>query len=126
MRDRWLLPILRELLPTDSLQSLESKSGASYWQRAVDEALLTDEAIIHALSMRTGFGIATGLLVSSQARDKVPERLARRFEILPLALSDSVLDIATASPYDLDCEKTLAFATGRTVRMSLAPPHRIL
>ncbi len=76
--------------------------------------------------MRTGFGIATGLLVSSQARDKVPERLARRFEILPLALSDSVLDIATASPYDLDCEKTLAFATGRMVRMSLAAPHRIL
>lgn len=125
-RDRWLLPILRELLSTDSLQSLEAKSGASYWQRVVDEALLTDEAIIHALSMRTGFGIATGLLVSSQARDKVPERLARRFEILPLAVSDSVLDIATASPYDLDCEKTLAFATGRTVRMSLAPPHRIL
>jgi type II secretory ATPase GspE/PulE/Tfp pilus assembly ATPase PilB-like protein/8-oxo-dGTP pyrophosphatase MutT (NUDIX family) len=56
----------------------------------------------------------------------VSEWLARRFEILPLAVSDSILDIATSNPYDIDCEKTLAFATRRRVRMSLAPPNRIL
>src|SRR5205823_9035236 len=72
------------------------------------------------------FRIATDLLVSSEACERVPEKLARRFAILPLSMSESVLDIATANPYDLDCEKVLAFATGRTVRMSLAPPDRIM
>ncbi|HMH25181.1 MAG TPA: ATPase, T2SS/T4P/T4SS family, partial [Gemmatimonadaceae bacterium] len=92
----------------------------------MDEGLTTDDHILEALSVRARVGIANGLLVSSQARDKVTEWLARRFEILPLSVSDSILDIATSNPYDIDCEKTLAFATGRTVRMSLAPPSRIL
>jgi type II secretory ATPase GspE/PulE/Tfp pilus assembly ATPase PilB-like protein/8-oxo-dGTP pyrophosphatase MutT (NUDIX family) len=114
------------MLPSASLNSIESKVGDSYWRAAVAEGLITDNEIIEALSVRARVGIANGLLVSSQARDKVTEWLARRFEILPLSVSDSILDIATSNPYDIDCEKTLAFATGRTVRMSLAPPSRIL
>ena len=124
--DKWLLPILREILPSTSLGAIESKVGDSYWRAAVDEGLTTDDEILEALSVRARVGIANGLLVSSQARDKVTEWLARRFEILPLSVSDSILDIATSNPYDIDCEKTLAFATGRTVRMSLAPRDRIL
>ncbi|HXI99019.1 MAG TPA: GspE/PulE family protein, partial [Gemmatimonadaceae bacterium] len=124
--DNWLLPTLREMLPSTSLATVESKVGDSYWRAAVDEGLTTDDEILEALSARARVGIANGLLVSSDARDKVTEWLARRFEILPLSVSDSILDIATSNPYDIDCEKTLAFATGRTVRMSLAPPGRIL
>jgi len=114
------------MLPSASVDSIESKVGDSYWRAAVDEGLITNDEILEALSARARVGVANGLLVSSQARDKVTEWLARRFEILPLAVSDSILDIATSNPYDIDCEKTLAFATGRTVRMSLAPPNRIL
>jgi len=124
--DRWLLPLLRELLPATSVDSIESKIGVSHWRAAVDEGLITDDEILVALSERARVGIAKGLLVSSQAREKVPEWLARRFEILPLAISHSTLDIATSNPYDIDCEKTLAFATRRSVRMSLAPPDLIL
>jgi type II secretory ATPase GspE/PulE/Tfp pilus assembly ATPase PilB-like protein/8-oxo-dGTP pyrophosphatase MutT (NUDIX family) len=123
--DRWLVPILTDILPQRSLQALQPAVGSSYWRAVVDKALLTDDEVLEALSARTRFRIATDLLVSSQARDKVPERLARRFGILPLAISESTLDIATSNPYDLDCEKTLAFATARTVRMCLASPDRI-
>ena len=123
--DRWLVPILTEMLPEQALRALEPASGSGYWRAAVDKALLTDDELLEALSARTRFRIASDLLVSSQARDKVPEWLARKFGILPLAISESTLDIATSNPYDLDCEKTLAFATARTVRMCLAPPDRI-
>jgi type II secretory ATPase GspE/PulE/Tfp pilus assembly ATPase PilB-like protein/8-oxo-dGTP pyrophosphatase MutT (NUDIX family) len=123
--DRWLLPVLTDLLPKTSVEPLESTVATSYWRAAVDKGLLTDNEVLEALSARTHFRIATDLLVSSQARDKVPERLARKFGILPLAISESRLDIATSNPYDLDCEKTLAFATSRTVRMCLAAPDRI-
>ena len=123
--DRWLVPVLTELLPQTSLEALEPAEGVSYWETAVEKALLTDEELLNALSARARVRIANDLLVSSQARDKVPERFARRFGIIPLAISESTLDIATSNPYDLDCEMTLAFATARTVRMCLAPPHRI-
>lgn len=123
--DSWLLPFLRELLPKTALELLESRLSESYWQTALTEALLRDEEILEALSLRTHVGVASDLLVSSSALEMVSERLARRFAILPLSVSESTLEIATSNPYDLDCEKTLAFATRRTVRMSLAPPARI-
>ena len=69
--------------------------------------------------------IANVMSVTQAARELVPEQLARKYRILPLAITDSTLDIATADPHDLDCERTLAFATGRTVRMQLASPLRI-
>jgi type II secretory ATPase GspE/PulE/Tfp pilus assembly ATPase PilB-like protein/8-oxo-dGTP pyrophosphatase MutT (NUDIX family) len=124
--DTWLLPILEELLPRESLQALQSAALGSFWRAVIDKGLVTNDAILEALSARTKVRIATDLLVSAQARDRVSEKLARRFAILPLAVSESTLDIATSNPYDLDCEKTLAFATARTVRMYLAPPDRIM
>ncbi|HMI54864.1 MAG TPA: ATPase, T2SS/T4P/T4SS family [Gemmatimonadaceae bacterium] len=124
--DLWLLPTLRELLPETALKDLESQDPDSYWAAATAGGLISDEQILAALAIRTHVRVATALLVSSQARDRVPERFARRFKILPLAISESVLDIATSNPYDLDCEQTLAFATARTVRMSLAPPDSIM
>lgn len=124
--DAWLLPTLREIASESSIQDLEARDPPNYWGAVTAAGIASDDEILRALSTRTHIRIANGLLVSSQARDKVPERLARRFGILPLSVSDSTLDIATSNPYDLDCEKTLAFAAGRTVRMSLAPPDRIL
>jgi type II secretory ATPase GspE/PulE/Tfp pilus assembly ATPase PilB-like protein/8-oxo-dGTP pyrophosphatase MutT (NUDIX family) len=123
--DRWLLPILREILPPRSLHVLESKLEESLWKTALSEALLTDDAILAALSKRARVEIASDLLVSSEARELVPERLARRFRILPISVSGTSLRIATSNPYDLDCEKTLEFATSRKLRMSLAPPAEI-
>ncbi|HEY3114014.1 MAG TPA: ATPase, T2SS/T4P/T4SS family [Gemmatimonadaceae bacterium] len=123
--DTWLYPILKELLPEDLLRALEPGDGRSLWRAVVDGRLLTDHDVLEALSTRTHFRIATDLLVSSQACETVPVWLARKFGILPLAVSESTLDIATSNPYDLDCEKTLSFATARTVRMCLAPPDRI-
>jgi type II secretory ATPase GspE/PulE/Tfp pilus assembly ATPase PilB-like protein/ActR/RegA family two-component response regulator len=55
----------------------------------------------------------------------VSEQVARRYHILPVRITDSYLEVATANPFDLDCEKTLAFATGREVRIQLASPGKI-
>ncbi|MDQ3674853.1 MAG: Flp pilus assembly complex ATPase component TadA [Gemmatimonadota bacterium] len=123
--DSWLITTLRDLLTEAAVKALESRPGSSYWEAAVSEGLVTDEDLLKKLSSRTRTRIASDLLVSSAARDLVSERLARRFRILPLSASASVLEIATANPYDLDCEQTLAFATGRAIRMSLAAPSRI-
>jgi type II secretory ATPase GspE/PulE/Tfp pilus assembly ATPase PilB-like protein/ActR/RegA family two-component response regulator len=59
------------------------------------------------------------------ARETVPEQVARQYHILPLRITDSYLEIASSNPFDLDCEKTLAFATGREVRVVLASPSKI-
>ena len=122
--DLWLLPVLRDILPGKAIEAAQATTESSLWRGVVGGGLASDEDLLEALSARTHFRIAADLLVSSEACEMVGEKLARKFGILPLSVSESVLDIATANPYDLDCEKTLAFATGRTVRMSLASPNR--
>jgi type II secretory ATPase GspE/PulE/Tfp pilus assembly ATPase PilB-like protein/CheY-like chemotaxis protein len=125
VRDEWLLPTLEALLPEEGVGKLKAAVQESYWEVAVRGGALTDEQLLTALSARFRMKVADVAMVSQQARDIVPETLARKYRVLPLAVSDSILDIATADPYDLDCERTLAFATGRTVRMSLGAPAKI-
>ena len=124
--DYWLLPLLAELLPQTAIDQIESSAKGNYWRTAVENGLATDDDILDLLATRTHCRIASDLVVSSPACEAVPEKLAHKFGILPLSISESFLDIATANPYDIDCEKTLAFATARTVRMSLASPKRIM
>jgi type II secretory ATPase GspE/PulE/Tfp pilus assembly ATPase PilB-like protein len=126
-RDAWILPTLQQLLDAAAYEQLAGAvpEGDSYWESVVRQGLVKDEAILEALSARFRMSIAELANVSSQARELVPESLARKYRIVPLSVTDSVVDIATADPHDLDCERTLEFALGRTVRMSLASPMRL-
>ncbi|MCU0624116.1 MAG: Flp pilus assembly complex ATPase component TadA [Gemmatimonadaceae bacterium] len=126
VRDEWLLPTLEAILPPDAYAQLSTSTiPDSYWESAVRKQLTTDDEILTALASRFRMKLANLAQVSQLAKDLVPEALARKYRIIPLSVSDSAVDIATADPHDLDCERTLAFALGRTVRMSLASPVRI-
>jgi type II secretory ATPase GspE/PulE/Tfp pilus assembly ATPase PilB-like protein/ActR/RegA family two-component response regulator len=124
-RDEWLLPTLDALIGAEGLEVVRQDPGESLWEAAVRRRVCTDQRILEALSARYRMGLANLELTSAPARDLVPEALARKYRILPLAVSDSTLDIATSDPNDIDCERTLGFATGRSVRMWLAAPGRI-
>ncbi len=124
-KDEWLMATLEGLLEASQLDALRTSPPDSLWEETVRRGWLTDDAVVKALAARFRFKVADLSSVSQQARELVPEALARKFRVLPLSISDSVLDIATSDPLDLDCERTLAFALGRTVRMSIAAPKRI-
>jgi type II secretory ATPase GspE/PulE/Tfp pilus assembly ATPase PilB-like protein/CheY-like chemotaxis protein len=126
VRDEWLLPTLEGLMPPEQFAQLLTSREDSYWDAAVRQNFIKDDQLLEALAKRFRMKVANISQVSQQARELVPEQLVRKYRVLPLAISDSILDIATADPHDLDCERTLAFALGRTVRMSLASPAQIL
>jgi type II secretory ATPase GspE/PulE/Tfp pilus assembly ATPase PilB-like protein/ActR/RegA family two-component response regulator len=125
-RDEWLLATLRDLLQPGQLETLTSAPVESLWDEVLRHKFVDEDAVLQAVAKRFRMKVGDLSKVSQQARELVPETLARRYRILPLAISDSVLDIATSDPLDLDCERTLAFALGRTVRMHIASPRRIL
>jgi type II secretory ATPase GspE/PulE/Tfp pilus assembly ATPase PilB-like protein/CheY-like chemotaxis protein len=126
IRDSWLLPTLQTLVDAESLEQLKEQATESLWDAAVRKGVIRDEDILAALSSRFRMAVADLMSVTNEAKGLVPESLARKYRILPLSATDSALDIATADPHDLDCERTLGFATGRTIRMHLASPSRIL
>jgi type IV pilus assembly protein PilB len=75
---------------------------------------------LDALARRFRLPIADLSSASSHAVALVPERWARRFHIVPLSATEQDLFVATADPLDVECERTLAFATGRHVHLALA------
>lgn len=56
----------------------------------------------------------------------IPEAMARRYTVFPMAREDRQLIIATADPTDVEAERALGFTSGRTVRFQIAPPSEIV
>lgn len=126
-KDEWLKATIEGLAGSEGYEGLrQSDSEAdSLWQAAVAAKLTSDEQILSKLSDRFRLKLADLQQIERQAQELIPEQTARRYHIVPLRVTDSYLEIATANPFDLDCEKTLAFATGREVRILLASPSAI-
>jgi type II secretory ATPase GspE/PulE/Tfp pilus assembly ATPase PilB-like protein/ActR/RegA family two-component response regulator len=124
--DEWLAQSLEVLTP-ERLAELRVKAepGKSLWEMVVAEKLATDEEILDQLAARSRLPIADLSLLDPGARTVLPEALARRYHVLPIRDTDAYLEIATSNPFDLDMEKTLAFATARQIRMTLLPPGKI-
>ncbi|HEX5830829.1 MAG TPA: ATPase, T2SS/T4P/T4SS family, partial [Gemmatimonadaceae bacterium] len=125
LRDTWLLPTLERMLAPEQADALRDATAESYWEAAVRLGFTTDEEILAALATRFRMKIADLDAIQPHARELLPEALIRKYRIVPVAISDSTLEVATADPTDIDCEGALAFASGRSVRLSLASPLRI-
>lgn len=123
-RDEWLAGTMRQLLGEDKLEELRTskQAASSLWETAVLCNMATDSEILSALATRFRVKIADLSQMERAAKALVTEAQARKYHILPVRGTDSYLEIATANPFDLDCEKTLAFATGREVRLLLTSP----
>ena len=126
LRDAWLLATLERLLPDGAVARLLAEAQESYWESALRLGLVTDRDILEALARRFRMPIADLSALDLHVRDVVPEALARRHRIVPLAVGDATLDLATADPTDMDAERALGFATGRKVRLQLASPIAIV
>ena len=125
--DEWLAQSLVGVVTPELLAELREKTAppATLWETLVAQRIATDEQILTALSTRFRLKLADLTTLDPAVKEKVPEALARRFHILPLRVTDSFLEVATANPFDLDAEKALAFATAREIRPQLLAPSRI-
>jgi type II secretory ATPase GspE/PulE/Tfp pilus assembly ATPase PilB-like protein/8-oxo-dGTP pyrophosphatase MutT (NUDIX family) len=124
-RDAWLIPVLESLLPPERVAAVYTHDGISLWDAAVARGVVTDAEILDAAAAQLHLPLADLTRVSPRATHLVAERWARRYNVLPLAATETWLEVATADPFDLDCEHALAFATGRAVRFALASPSEI-
>src|SRR5215213_6502721 len=87
---------------------------------------LASDGEIARRSRQHGIPLADLSAATRGAAEAVPERWARQFTIIPVMVTDRRIVVATANPFDLDCEHALAFASGREVVFQLADEHDIL
>jgi type II secretory ATPase GspE/PulE/Tfp pilus assembly ATPase PilB-like protein/ActR/RegA family two-component response regulator len=125
--DEWLGRSLEGILTPERLDEIRAKAepNRTLWETLVAQSVVSDEQILDALSTRFRLKICDLAQLDAKVKDAIPEALARRYRILPLRITDSFLEVATANPFDLDAEKALAFATAREVRTLLLSPSKI-
>ncbi|HEY6808583.1 MAG TPA: ATPase, T2SS/T4P/T4SS family, partial [Gemmatimonadales bacterium] len=125
--DEWLASSLAEVVTPELLETLRGKAEPSktLWETLVAQGVSTDDKILALLAARFRIKIADVAQMDPKVREGVPEQLARRYRVLPMRITDSYMEVATANPFDLDAEKSLAFATGREVRLLLLSPAKI-
>ena len=125
--DEWVAAVLAPLLAEDVIARLtgDKESKTSLWERVLDGRLLTEQQVLDAVAGRCKLPIADLSKANEVGRDALPEALARRHAVIPLTVTDALLEVATSNPFDIGAEQALAFATGREVRMVLASPPRI-
>jgi type II secretory ATPase GspE/PulE/Tfp pilus assembly ATPase PilB-like protein/ActR/RegA family two-component response regulator len=77
-----------------------------------------------ALATATGLRLIelSGVTPSNLALRLVPERVARRHDILPITEDNRNLTYAISRPFDADAERDVAFASGRSPHAVIARP----
>ncbi len=125
--DEWLVPTISALITPEAVAALRAAAEptSTLWEMTTAKGYASDEQILAAMSKRCRVAIAEHPKPEAKVKEIIPEAVARRYHIVPLRATDSVLEIATANPFDIDAEKGLAFASGREVRMQLLSPSRI-
>ena len=122
--DEWLVPTISAMITAEAVAALRASAEptATLWDLVTAKNYATDDQILNALSKRCRIPVAETPKLDSKVKEVIPEAVARRYHVVPLRATDSVLEIATANPFDIDAEKGLAFASGREVRMQLLSP----
>ncbi|HXY68801.1 MAG TPA: ATPase, T2SS/T4P/T4SS family [Gemmatimonadales bacterium] len=125
--DEWLVATISAMITPEAVAALRevAEPTSTLWELTTAKGYATDDQILAAMSKRSGIPAAVDAKPDAKMKEIIPEAVARRYHIVPLMATDSVLEIATANPFDLDAEKGLAFASGREVRMQLLSPGKI-
>ena len=126
--DEWLVPTLSGLVKPEEIEGLRNlavEQSLSLWETAVQRKLIPDDQLLGAVASRFRLPAADLSRIDPKVREEVPESLVRKFNIIPIRITDTILEVATANPFDMDAEKMLAFATGREVRMLIGSPALI-
>lgn len=94
-RDEWVLGALADRLTADQAGELRAAAAPSLWEAVLERKWLADEEIAEAVAVRYRVKRNNLFGIDPRAKDFLPEGLARRYQVIPLAITDSVIDIAT-------------------------------
>ncbi len=120
----WMQQVLQRA-GVDGFENLALTPGlpvADVWRQTEETCDITGLEL--ARHVAAHFRLQQADLGSAETRvlKLVPQELAHRFRVFPLREDDRHLVVATSDPTDLDAEKALGFASGRTPVFEVASP----
>ena len=123
----WLVDIARRAgLPgAESLDVPASAPAAEVWNHVARHCQRSEEQLVQEAADLLRMPVARLEAREPHVVRFIPEKVARRFHVVPLRENDRQLVLATCDPIDDAAESGLAFASGRTPIFELATPAAI-
>ena len=116
----------RAKLPgADSLIVLPGTSTPESWTEVARATGTTPESLATHVAQSLKLGVADLSAIEPKALRLLPEKLARRYHVIPLRETDRHITVATSNPDDLAVEQAVSFAAGRAVIFEIASPAAI-
>jgi len=126
-RFQWLQTVADEAHPGGETLQLDPRSSAAERWAAVSRAHdISEGELTRLIASRFDLPVADFRRSDPRALRLVPEKVARRFGIVPLREDDRTLTVATSDPGNLEIEEAVRFASGRQPRFEVAGPGEIL
>lgn len=120
----WLAQIAQRAgLPrAESLEIPADMSTPMAWAGIEQHCGLGEDVLVRAVATATGLAVADLADAHPPARRLVPDRIARRWSVIPLRETDKHIVVATSDPSNVEAEQAIAFASGRRVMFEIASP----
>jgi type II secretory ATPase GspE/PulE/Tfp pilus assembly ATPase PilB-like protein/ActR/RegA family two-component response regulator len=116
----------RAKLPgADSLMVLPGTSTPESWTEVARATGTTPDSLATHVAQSLKLGVADLSAIEPKALRLLPEKLARRYHVIPLRETDRNITVATSNPDDLAVEQAVSFAAGRSVIFEIASPAAI-
>lgn len=123
----WLVDIARRtpLADADTLDVPAGLARAEVWKQVARHCRVSEDRLAQVAAELLRLPTARLDQREAHALRLIPEKIARRFHVVPLREDDRQLVLATSDPIDEEAESGLAFASGRTPVFELASPSAI-
>jgi type IV pilus assembly protein PilB len=92
------------------------------WAALGGACQIGEEELAHHVARHFHLAVAELAQAQTQALRLIPEEVARLHQVFPLRDDDRQVVVASSDPTDLDTEKTVGFASGRTPVLEVAGP----
>src|SRR5215472_8706601 len=111
----------RAKLPgAESLMVLPGTPTLESWAEVARATGTTPEKLAAHVTQSLKLGVADLSAIEPKALRLLPEKLARRYQVIPLRETDRHITVATSNPDDLSVEQAVSFASGRSVIFEIA------
>lgn len=123
----WLFRVAERAghVPTDRPALAPSAPVREAWGRATKALGIGDGEMARIVAEHFRLEVAELGSANPAALEAITESVARKFHVFPVGITDRQFTVATCDPTDLDAERSLAFASGRTVVFQVASPTEI-
>jgi len=120
----WLAQIAQRagLARAESLDIPADASTPMAWAGVEQHCGLGEDELVRAVAAAAGLEVANLADAHPPARRLVPDRIARRWAVIPLRETDKHIVVATSDPSNVEAEQAIAFASGRRVLFEIASP----